>query len=287
MSTATALRLASTGSSPAPAYGVADVERVLQMSRATILSLVKAGFVSPARGPRREYLFSFQDLIVLRTARALNAAKVPPRRITRSLKQLRDHLPERMPLSGLSIRAVGDRVVVQEGARRWQAESGQYLLDLDVSVADGHLSVLERPAPAPAVEDDAQGWFQKGWELEREDPAGARAAYERALVLDPAHADAAINLGRLCHEAGELDRAEGVYRAALEFNLRNAVLLFNLALVLEDAGRRSSAIELYEAAIAADPKFADAHYNLALAYEAAGNARSAIRHFGAYRRLVK
>jgi hypothetical protein len=58
---------------------------------------------------------------VLRTARALNAAKVPPRRITRSLKQLREHLPEQMPLSGLSIRAVGDRVVVQEvlGAGKW------------------------------------------------------------------------------------------------------------------------------------------------------------------------
>lgn len=287
MSTATAPRPSSTTSAPAPAYGVADVERVLQMSRASILGLVKAGFVSPARGPRREYLFSFQDLIVLRTARALNAAKVPPRRITRSLKQLRDHLPERMPLSGLSIRAVGDRVVVQEGARRWQVESGQYLLDLDVSVADGRLSVLERAAPASAGDEDAQGWFQKGWELERDDAAGARAAYERALELDPAHADAAINLGRLCHEAGELDRAEGIYRAALGSNLSNAVLLFNLALVLEDAGRRSSAIELYEAAIAADPKFADAHYNLALAYEAAGNPRSAIRHFGAYRKLVK
>src|SRR6185436_10715210 len=123
-----------------PAYGVSDVERVLQMSRGTIRSLIKAGFVSPARGPRREYLFSFQDLIVLRTARALNAAKVPPRRITRSLKQLR----EQMPLSGLSIRAVGDRVVVQEGARRWQADSGQYLLDLDVSISGGELSLLER-----------------------------------------------------------------------------------------------------------------------------------------------
>src|SRR5215208_5345018 len=104
-----------------PAYGVNDVERVLQMSRGTIRSLIKAGFVSPARGPRREYLFSFQDLIVLRTARALNAAKVPPRRITLSLKQLREHLPEQIPLSGLSIRAVGNRVVVQDGSHRWQA----------------------------------------------------------------------------------------------------------------------------------------------------------------------
>ena len=42
---------------------------------------------------------------MLRTAQALAAAKVPGERITRSLKELRRHLPEAMPLSGLSIGA--------------------------------------------------------------------------------------------------------------------------------------------------------------------------------------
>jgi tetratricopeptide (TPR) repeat protein len=268
-----------------PAYGVSDVERVLQMSRGTIRSLIKAGFVSPARGPRREYLFSFQDLIVLRTARALNAAKVPPRRITRSLKQLREHLPEQMPLSGLSIRAVGDRVVVQEGARRWQADSGQYLLDLDVSISGGELSLLERAPEPPSA--DAEEWFNRGWDLERQDIAKARQAYQRALELDPGHTGAAINLGRLWHEAGELADAERVYRAALARTHDDPLLPFNLAVVLEDAGRGAEAIPLYEAALAIDPRFADCHYNLALAYEEAGNPRGAIRHLGEYRKLMK
>src|SRR5437763_15863035 len=99
--------------------------------------LVEAGFVSPARGPRNAWLFSFRDLIVLRTAQALAAAKVPARRITRSVRQLRRHLPESMPLSGLSICAVADRVVVREGGRRWQADSGQYLLGFEVDPASG------------------------------------------------------------------------------------------------------------------------------------------------------
>ena len=65
-------------------FGVREVEKLLRLPRRTIHGLVKAGFVSPARGPRQAYLFSFQDLIVLRTAQALATAKVPARRIAAS-----------------------------------------------------------------------------------------------------------------------------------------------------------------------------------------------------------
>jgi hypothetical protein len=81
-------------------YGVRDVEKLLHLPRSTIRALIQAGFVSPARGPRRAWQFSFQDLIMLRTARELWVARVPRRRITRSMKELRRHLPEAMPLSG-------------------------------------------------------------------------------------------------------------------------------------------------------------------------------------------
>jgi hypothetical protein len=107
-----------------------DVEKLLHLSRSTIRSLIAAGFVAPARGARNAWLFTFQDLIVLRTAQALAEAKVPQRRITRSLKELRCHLPDAMPLSGLSICAVADRVVIRERGH-WQADSGQYLLEFE------------------------------------------------------------------------------------------------------------------------------------------------------------
>jgi DNA-binding transcriptional MerR regulator len=70
------------------AYGVNDVERLLHLSKSTLRALVNAGFVSPARGARNTWRFSFQDLIVLRTAQALVEANVPQRRITQSLKRL-------------------------------------------------------------------------------------------------------------------------------------------------------------------------------------------------------
>src|SRR5437764_8677434 len=123
--------------------------------------LVDAGFVSPLRGPRNAWRFSFQDLIVLRTAQALADAKVPARRIARSMKALRGQLPQSMPLSGLSIAAEADRVVVREGSRRWQADTGQYLLGFEPDAADGSLRVLEQPAGAPPA-PDAEAYTHRG-----------------------------------------------------------------------------------------------------------------------------
>lgn len=266
-------------------FGVRDVENMLRMPRSAILGLVRAGFVSPARGLRREYRFSFQDLIVLRAARALRAAKVPARRITRSLRDLRRRLPESVPLSGLRISALGDRVVVAEGGARWQADSGQYVLELDVSVANGELRLLARDEPTR--EPDAEDWFRRGTAAESVDAAGAREAYELALALDPSHVSARLNLGRLLHQAGQFFAAERVYREGLRVSGNHPTLLYNLGVLLQDAGRRSEAVGAYEAALREDPRFADCHYNLALLLEASGNQRGAIRHMAAYRRLAR
>ena len=157
-------------------YGVRDVEKLLHLPRSTIRALIAAGFVSPARGPRSAWLFSFQDLIVLRTAQALADANVPQRRITKSVRELRRHLPDAMPLSGLSICAVADRVVVREAGTRWQAESGQYLLDFEGDPADGSLNVIERKQEAEAP-SGAQEWFDKGVALE----IGRASCRERVL----------------------------------------------------------------------------------------------------------
>jgi tetratricopeptide (TPR) repeat protein len=276
-------------------YGVRDVERLLRLPRSTIRALIAAGFVTPTRGPRSAWRFSFQDLIVLRTAQALADANVPQRRITRSVKELRRHLPESMPLSGLAISAVADKVVVREGGSRWQVESGQYLLEFEGDPANGSLSVIERaeelPAQAPAPTaarplHDAVAWFDRGVALEKDDSRAALAAYERAIAADPALLDARINLGRLLHETGQLSRAEEVYRNALVACGSDAMLLFNFGVLLEDMKRPTEAIDAYEAALALDPRFADGHYNLALLCDRHGRRKEAIRHMARYRALI-
>lgn len=271
-------------------YSVRDVERVLRLSRGTVRGLINTGFVRPTRGPRREFRFSFQDLIVLRAARALIDAKVSRRRINRSLDDLRRHLPESLPLSGLSIRAVGDRVVVRDGDSQWQVDDGQYVLGFDVSVEDGVLRVVERKeepatAPKPAAKN-AEDWFNEGLEFENDDPRAAEKAYERAASADPDNVAAWINWGRLLHQRGETREAESVYRRAREKCGPDALLMFNLGVLLDDLGRTGAAIEAYQSAIEDDPDLADCHYNLARLYESLGKPQHAIRHLGQYRRLV-
>jgi tetratricopeptide (TPR) repeat protein len=176
-------------------YGVREVERLLRMPRSTITGLVKAGFVTPARGPRNAWRFSFQDLIVLRTARALTAARLPAKRIMKSLKALRRRLPGSMPLSGLSIDAIGERVVVKEGAARWQADSGQYVLVFEGDPAAGELKVIEHKPEEPI------DLYERGVELEQ---AGRKLeaveVYKAALRQDPRMADCCYNLALLCEE---------------------------------------------------------------------------------------
>ncbi|HXM83928.1 MAG TPA: tetratricopeptide repeat protein [Burkholderiales bacterium] len=265
-------------------YGVRDVEKLLRLPRSTIRALIEAGFVSPARGPRNTWLFSFQDLIVLRTAQALAAAKVPRKRITRSVKELRRHLPQSMPLSGLSICAVADRVVVKEGGGRWQAESGQYLLAFEGDPADGSLSVFERKEVEPGV--SARDWFDRAVALESEDAEAALQAYEQAVAADPTLLDAHINLGSLLHEAGDTTRAERVYRDAIKTCGSDPVLLYNLGVLLEDMGRKTEAVEAYQAALRGNAALADCHYNLALLCEELKKPKEAIRHMAQYRRLI-
>jgi tetratricopeptide (TPR) repeat protein len=269
-------------------FTVRDVERVLRLSPSTVRGLVKTGFVTPERGPRRELRFSFRDLIVLRAARALLDANVSRRKITRALKDLRQHLPEEMPLSGLSICAIGDRVVVRDGNSHWQANDGQYVLGLDVSIEGGVLRVIDRvePIPQSEVAPAKEDWFQRAVELEATQPEAALEAYERAVAADPADISAWTNWGWLLHEQGRLEDAERIYRRAIAESAPDALLYFNLGVALEDLGRIEEAIGAYQRAIEFDPTFADGHFNLARLYEVLGREQHAIRHLGQYRRLT-
>ncbi len=277
-------------------YSSSDVARMLDLPVERIRSFARAGFLKPDRGPRGEYRYTFQDLVLLRTAKGLIAARIPAKKVRRALEQLRRQLPTGRPLTAVQIAARGDRILVRDGRSIWNPESGQTSFDFDFSFDFEVAELAERVAPLAhraarealesETERSADAWFEIASELEAADPEHARKAYRRAIELDPQHADAHVNLGRLLHEGQRHDEAASHYRAALEARPGDPTALFNLGVLLEDRGRRREAQEAYEAAIEADPCSADAHYNLARIYEQDRRAADALRHFSAYRRLT-
>jgi tetratricopeptide (TPR) repeat protein len=270
-------------------YSTRDVASLLGLSVAQVRSCVRAGFLSPGQGPRGEHRFSFQDLILLRTAKGLLAARVPHRRIHLALKNLREQLPEGRPLTGVRISAQGHHVVVRDGREIWNPESGQALLDFEVAeLARGAASLqrVENKIAEPEAPDAAEEWYERGVEIEDEDPGEAIQAYQKALEVNPELADAHLNLGRLLHETGGAAAAEPCYRRALAVRPDDSIALFNLGVALQDLDRPHEAIEVYEKALELDPKLADAHFNLAGIFEKLGRNKSVIRHLKSYKKLI-
>ena len=271
-------------------FSIREVSTMLGITPAQIRAYAEKGFLSPERGDRGELRFGFHDLVILRTAGELAAAKIPQRKVRRVLERLRDQLPEGRSLSAVRISADGERVIVRDGDAVWNPESGQALFDFPVAEITAQVAPLLLRAATSARNNDnttAQEWYELAYELEVTSAEEARAAYERALELDPDHPDAHVNLGRLLHESGNPAQAEQHYRAALAIVPDHETAAFNLGVALEDLGRIDDAIIAYTRALESDSTNADAHYNLAGIYERRGEQATAFRHLKQYKRLAE
>jgi predicted Zn-dependent protease len=254
------------------------VRALLGLPLHVVTGLIDAGVVTPTRGPRHAWRFSFQDVVLLRTAHRLRTAQVPSRKLLRALARVKGGLGP-LPLSGVRFTAIDRQVVVRDGPVQWEAESGQLLMDFD-------------SAPAPADVQpfaDAAGidWYAEAVALEDTDPAAAERAYRHAIEADPQHAPAVLNLSALLCEQGRCDDAAHLLGEALQHLPDDASLHFNLGIALEDQQRLEAAIAAYEQALALRPDLADAHFNLARLHERAGRPHRALRHLHEYRRLER
>jgi tetratricopeptide (TPR) repeat protein len=279
------------------AYDTKDLERLFGLPASAVRALARAGNIQPVRRSGKLH-YSFHDLVVLRTASALRAAKISSQRINKTLQELRSALPEGSALNKLSLTALGNRIAIREGQTLRESESGQYALALEIVEAKGRLHVISRQDATPSAEDavgkpagnnssafagDPEEHYARALAIEDGNPQAAQKAYELCLKVDPDHLEARINLGRLLHLAGRLKEAERVYRVGAK---ADPFIAFNLAVVLEDLEREPDAILAYREALALDPQFADAHFNLARLYERAKDPKASLRHLLAYRRMM-
>ena len=261
-----------------------QVAEATGISPTKISRWARAGLVFPAVTSSGDAIFSFQDIVLFRTARDLLDADVPERKIRAAVAALRRQLPSDLPLSALRISTVGAEVLVQDDGGTWEPATGQ----LQIDFADARAQASVSPAVRGSVGGDrsADGWYDEGVDLEATDPSAAVAAYERALALEPGHPDANLNLGRLLHEAGGLEAAAARYRAAVEAAPTRADAHYNLGVVLEDLKRWSPAIAAYKEALRLDDRLAAAHFNLARLLQAKGQRAAALRHLARYKDLA-
>jgi DNA-binding transcriptional MerR regulator len=267
---------------------LAKLQSMLGVSRGVVDGLIELGLVTPTRGPRNALRFTFQDVVLLRTALQLRTAKTTPRKLREALARLKRDLPDELPLSGIRIAAEGDAIVVKTGPSRWDAVTGQMLLDFEVAKVGGDVVLFDAtPERKSTAAAQAQERYELAEQLLPADPGAAERNYRRAIELSPEPFYAAyVDLGALlCEDEHQCGEALRVFEEALEHFPDDAVLHFNRAVAFDTMGRLDEARRSYEQCLALNPDYADAHHNLAILLEKGGDRRGLIRHLNAYRRL--
>ncbi|NOX52630.1 MAG: tetratricopeptide repeat protein [Gammaproteobacteria bacterium] len=270
-------------------YSTKQVAELIGINSDQVRHYVRRKLVQPERGERREFRFSFQDVVLLRTAKGLLDAKVSTRKTYRALVKLKAELAQAKTLASLRIYANGSDVVVRDDASTWEVETGQTTLDFSIQdlasdlagkvaqIAEKHVRQAES-----ASDLDTDEWYNLGLDLEEVEPQKAPDAYKQAIRLDPKNADAHVNLGRLYQLDGDLKYAKRHYELALTARPSHQLAYYNLGTVFDELDEVDKAAEFYEKA----PAVPDAHFNLARISELDGDEVSALRHMRHYRDIL-
>ena len=148
---------------------------------------------------------------------------------------------------------------------------------LDQGLESAAVTAFERAAQA---NPGASTLYRLGTLLAKSgESARARAAFERALALQPDLAEASNDLGALLAQGGDLDAAIVRFRAALAATPDYPDALNNLGYALLLTGHDADARALYEKALALQPDFPEALNNLGLLLGRAGDMERAERYF--------
>ncbi len=258
----------------ADVFTAREVEKLTGLSVGRLRSLARHGVVAPSAELRGKRVYTFADLIVVRTAQGLLERDVPMRELLTAVATLRESIPRvTRPLSELRVITDGKRLVVRAERGAFEAKTGQLLLDFDVGELRDDVVRILRPKTRADRQRVAFELYLRAAELDEkpETLAEAEALYRRAVELDPDLAIAYTNLGNIHFRRGEDAQAVEHYEKALSLDGRQPEARYNLGYVLFDRGDAPKAIEHFAKAIEADGGFADAHFYLAMAYETVGD----------------
>lgn len=271
-------------------YSTQKVANLVGMAPNQLRHLARRNVLAPHKGPRGEYRFGFQDMVLLRHAKEVLDSGVSPRALVRALAQLKAGAAPASVLSSIRLEAQGGTVVVRSKDRLWEAETGQGCLPLEPPAATAADADNVQPMWTYLNEDTGNGddlssdeWRQLGVDLEELDVAKAFEAYGRALEADPGNADAHVNIGRLHQLKGNLKNAKRHYKLAVQAAPDHQLAHYNLGTLFDELDEPDLATRFYHSA----PKVPDAHYNLARIARRKGDELAYRRHRQNYERLLK
>ena len=107
--------------------------------------------------------------------------------------------------------------------------------------------------------------------------AEAIVACERAIALDPHHANAYSNLGALLKLQGRETEAEAAYRPAVELNPEHVGAYVNLGILLAGQHRTREAVACYCKVVTLSPRHPQARRLLAIAHSTIGEIDKAMQ----------
>ncbi len=250
---------------PGP-YTFADVSRLAGLPMDACRALALFDVIGP--GWDR---FGYRDLAVARQVARLLRDGSAPRAVIESAWALG---ARGVRLSEVRLVEAPWGEVVQQVGPQIARLDGQFALLLEETASGVEASL----AQALASEEDgaleeAERWYRRAAQADRRDPfvsfnlgnvlvalgrdAEATIAFQQALAVDPAFAEAAFNLAGLYEKIGQEDRALALYAETVAAHPAYAQAIYNAARLLTLRRRFAEALPLWERFVALVPGDAD------------------------------
>ena len=240
-------------------YSAEQIAALSKLSNTRVDDLVRCGLLDPRGG-----LFGFRDLASARQISKLFAHGIVLSEIIRSVKEVREWLPE-ADLSNLRLHPASPHAIEIEQPEGRTDKRGQFVLPVSPPKQN-----------ADALFEQAQAAEETG------DVAEAERLYRLLMKCDPTDAAAPFNLGNMLRSNGRRVEAEAALRAATRADPMFAEAWYNLSDLLDEQGRSEAAIDCLRKALRAAPASIDAIFNLALLLQRSNKHAEAAEYWRQY-----
>lgn len=238
-------------------YTAAQVCRILQLSPDRLSRWIRSGLVEPQKTVHNVPYFDYRQVSWAKTLCRLTKAGVKPKKIRRSLRQLKRWLAAEESLVQPGLFELDGQLLVRLDNGQLAEPSGQARLNFDEKSDGSAVEISTRSKPRT-------DWFAAGCKLEDEERWHEAAdAYRRALVLDGPTACTCFNLANVLYKIGQKEKAAECYQQAVEIDPTFAEAWNNLGIIYCESGKSDCALNALNQAVRLNPVCADYRYNLA------------------------